>query len=48
MVPIEIRQTQVTYFALQILFQDSRDQIIGLFKEFESNRIIISKPVGNW
>ncbi|MCB9296154.1 MAG: cell surface protein SprA [Lewinellaceae bacterium] len=45
-VPIEIGQMQVTYFALNTLFRDSRDEIIGLFKEFESNRVIISNRLG--
>ncbi|MCB0587055.1 MAG: cell surface protein SprA, partial [Phaeodactylibacter sp.] len=45
-VPIEVGQMQVTYFAMQTLFQDSRDEIIDLFKEFESNRIIISNRLG--
>lgn len=45
-VPIEVGQMQVTYSALQTLFRDSRDEIIGLFKEFESNRVIISNRLG--
>lgn len=45
-VPIEVGQMQVTYFAMQTLFQDSRDEIIGLFKEFETNRVIISNRLG--
>ena len=45
-VPIEVGQMQVTYFAMQTLFQDSRSEIIDLFKQFENNRPIISQRLG--
>ena len=45
-VPITIGQMQVSYFAMNTFFQDSRDEIINLFKKFEGNREIISQRLG--
>jgi cell surface protein SprA len=45
-VPITIGQMQVSYSAMNTFFQDSRDEIIALFKRFESNREIISQRLG--
>lgn len=45
-VPKDFGQLEMTYSALNTLFQDSRDEIIDLFTAFERNRAIISQRIG--
>jgi cell surface protein SprA len=45
-VPINTGQMQISYFALNTLFQDSDDEITELFSKFENNRVIISNRLG--
>jgi cell surface protein SprA len=46
-VPKKFGQLNMTYSALNTLFQDDRDQIIDLFSTFENNRAIISNRIGS-
>ncbi|HKK77421.1 MAG TPA: cell surface protein SprA [Saprospiraceae bacterium] len=45
-VPKDFGQLEMTYSALNTLFQDGRDEIIDLFTTFEQNRAIISQRIG--
>lgn len=45
-VPKNFGQLEMTYSALNTLFSDSRDEIIGLFNTFERNRALISQRIG--
>jgi len=45
-VPTTMGSMTVSYSALQTLFQDSKDEIIGLFQKFESNRVVVSERLG--
>ncbi|MEO0341563.1 MAG: cell surface protein SprA, partial [Bacteroidota bacterium] len=46
-IPKQIGQLNMTYSALPTLFQDDRDEIVGLFERFEANRLEISQRIGN-
>ena len=45
-VPLNTGQMQISYLALNTLFQDSNDEITELFEKFEQNRVIISQRLG--
>lgn len=45
-VPTQMGSMTVTYSALQTLFQDSRQEIIDLFRTFEANQLILSQRLG--
>ncbi|HMQ48278.1 MAG TPA: cell surface protein SprA [Saprospiraceae bacterium] len=45
-VPISIGSMQVSYFAMNTLFRDSKDEILELFDRFETNRVVISNRLG--
>ncbi len=45
-IPKNFGSLTVTYSALNTLFQDSRDEIVELFQQFEANRSIISQRIG--
>ncbi|MEN0004838.1 MAG: cell surface protein SprA, partial [Bacteroidota bacterium] len=45
-IPKDIGSMTISYSALNTLFQDSKDQIIGLFGTFEQNRVTISQRLG--
>jgi cell surface protein SprA len=46
-IPKDIGSMTISYSALNTLFQDSREQIIGLFGQFEQNRATISQRLGD-
>ena len=46
-IPKNFGSLTVTYSALNTLFQDSRDDIVELFQQFEANRSIISQRIGS-
>jgi len=46
-VPRNIGSLNLSYFAMNTLFQDDVDQIIDLFSTFEKNRLIISQRLGS-
>ncbi|NRB65065.1 MAG: cell surface protein SprA, partial [Saprospiraceae bacterium] len=45
-IPKNFGSLTVTYSALNTLFDDSRDEIISLFNQFEANRVVISQRIG--
>ena len=45
-IPKNLGSMTVSYFALNTLFQDDRNEIIDLFNTFETNRLIISQRLG--
>lgn len=45
-IPKDFGSLTVTYSALNTLFQDSRDEIVELFQQFEANRVVISQRLG--
>jgi cell surface protein SprA len=45
-VPLNTGQMQISYLALNTLFQDSNDEITELFEQFERNRVVISQRLG--
>ncbi|MDP4709729.1 MAG: cell surface protein SprA [Saprospiraceae bacterium] len=45
-IPKDIGSMTLSYFSLNTLFQDSREEIVNLFKQFEQNRVIISRRLG--
>ena len=45
-VPKQNGQLNMTYSALNTLFQDNRDEIVQLFETFQDNRAIISQRIG--
>ncbi len=42
-VPKQFGQMEISFSALSTLFDDDREQLIGLFRQFEQNRVIISR-----
>jgi cell surface protein SprA len=46
-VPKQFGSMTISFSALNTLFQDDREQLIGLFQTFEQNRVIISRRLGN-
>ena len=46
-VPKDFGQLNMSYSALNTLFRDGRDEIVSLFQEFELNRAVISRRLGN-
>jgi cell surface protein SprA len=46
-VPISTGQMQISYSALNTFFKDSKSQIQELFETFESNRLVISRRLGD-
>jgi len=46
-VPYEMGRTEITFSALQTLFQDSDEEINELFQRLEDNRVIISNRLGD-
>jgi cell surface protein SprA len=44
--PLYAGSLTTSFSALSTLFQDSRQEIVQLFKEFEQNRIVISRRLG--
>ncbi len=45
-IPQQVGSMTVSYFALNTMFQDSKNDIISLFQKFEGNRVIISQRLG--
>ncbi len=45
-IPQDIGSMTISYLALNTLFKDSRNDIIGMFRTFESNRVTISQRLG--
>lgn len=45
-IPKDVGSLTVSYSALNTLFQDSRSEIINLFRTFENNRVVISRRLG--
>ncbi len=45
-IPKDLGSMTVSYGALPTLFQDSREEITALFRQFEANRLIISQRLG--
>ncbi len=45
-IPQKLGSMSVSYLALNTLFQDSRSDIISMFRTFENNRVVISQRLG--
>ncbi|MFN7119688.1 MAG: cell surface protein SprA, partial [Saprospiraceae bacterium] len=45
-IPQDAGSLTLSFFSANTLFQDSRSQIIGMFRDFEGNRVTISQRLG--